>query len=209
MIIGEVSRKDATDPRVLKCYDYTFGPDRDPTVERGTETGSPGTYWTVIANSPRTLGLVDEISALMVHGEGRFRVLKELGLVRATWARGSQFCFSQHCKILRKLGVPDEKIDALRYWRHSEHFNDPVERIVLSYTDDLILGNGRVPDETVHALREHLTDEEIVEMTYVVGSYGMHSTILKALRMEFDDRDDPVVEVPGDIADITGGLVDE
>lgn len=201
MIIGEVSRKDVTDPGVLRCYEFFFGPDRDPTVEPGTETGSAGTYWTVIANSPKTLEMVDAIAALMVHGEGRFRVLKELGLVRACWLRGSQFTYSQHCKFLRQFGFPDEKIDAIRYWGHSEHYTDPVERLVLSYTDDLIAGNGRVPDETMHALREHFSDEEIVEMTHVIAAYGMHSTILKALRAEWDDRDDPVTEVPGSIAD--------
>ncbi|WP_064751564.1 carboxymuconolactone decarboxylase family protein [Mycobacterium sp. URHB0044] len=197
MIIGEVSRKDVTDPRVLRCYEFFFGPDRDPTVERGTETGSLGNYWTVLANSPKSLEFVDAITALMVHGEGRFRVLKELGLVRACWLRGSQFTYSQHCKFLRTFGIPDEKIKAISYWGHSEHYTDPVERLVLSYTDDLIAGNGRVPDETMHALRKHFSDGEIVEMTYVIGTYGMCSTVLKAFRAEFDDRDDPVVEVPG------------
>jgi alkylhydroperoxidase family enzyme len=122
VIIGEVSRKDAIDAVMLACCDSVFGPDRDPTVDRGTATGSRDTYWTVIANSPDTLRLVNKASRLMDHGEGRFRLLKELGLVRACWARGSKFTHSQHCKFLRKLDSSQEKIAGLRYWRHSERY---------------------------------------------------------------------------------------
>jgi len=46
------------------------------------------------------------------------------------------------------------------------------------------------------ALREHLSDEEILEFTYITSLYFMHAVMTKALRLEFDDRDDPMVEVP-------------
>jgi len=44
-------------------------------------------------------------------------------------------------------------------------------------------------------LREHLSDEEILELTYITAMYEMHATISRALRLEYDDRDDPIVEV--------------
>jgi alkylhydroperoxidase family enzyme len=204
VIIGEVSRKDATDQGVLDLYNAIFGPDRDPTVERGTATGSPGTYWTVIANSPATVEMVMATTKLMSLGEPGFRLYKELGLVRASWARGSQFTFSQHSKALRGLGVPDAKIHAIRYWQHSEHYTAPVERLVLGFADDLTGYGGRVPDETMVALREHFTDAEILDLTYTIALWEMHSVVCKALRVEFDDRDDPIVEIGGDIGNLSG-----
>ena len=71
----------------------------------------------------------------------------------------------------------------------------PAERAVLAYTDDLVLAGGRVADATFDALREHLSDEEILELTYITTMYEMHATICRALRLEFDYRDDPIVEV--------------
>jgi hypothetical protein len=84
---------------------------------------------------------------------------------------------------------------------------------VLAYSDALVLDGGRVHDATFAALRAHLSDEQILELTYITAMYEMHATISRALRLEFDDRDDPIVEIAApegeaarDIgADISGG----
>jgi hypothetical protein len=54
-----------------------------------------------------------------------------------------------------------------------------------------------VSEEVFSALAKHLSDEQILELTYITGMYIMHAIMSRALRTEFDDRDDPVVEVPG------------
>lgn len=48
--LREVSRDEA-DPFVRQIYRMLFG-ERDPVREPGTETGSPGNWWTVFALSP-------------------------------------------------------------------------------------------------------------------------------------------------------------
>ena len=59
----------------------------------------------------------------------------------------------------------------------------------------LVLAGGRVPEEIVRTLKGFLSDEEILELTYITCLYDMHAVMTKALRLEFDDRDDPIVEV--------------
>ena len=72
----------------------------------------------------------------------------------------------------------------------------PVERAVLAYTDCLVLEGGRVPDAVFDALRAELNDTEILELTYITCTYDMHATMSRALRLEYDDVDDPITEVP-------------
>ena len=60
-----------------------------------------------------------------------------------------------------------------------------------------MLEKGRVTDALFAALQRHLTDEQILELTYVTMLYEMHAVMSRALRTEFDDRDDPIAEVPG------------
>ncbi len=120
--------------------------------------------------------------------------LRELGQTRAGWARGSQFVFSQHCKSLRALGVGEEQIAAIPAWQTADCFS-PAERAVLAYADCLCYDGGRVPDGVFEALRAHLGDEEILELTYITCLYEMHATMSRALRVEFDDRPEAVVEV--------------
>ncbi|MFC5187587.1 carboxymuconolactone decarboxylase family protein [Actinomadura harenae] len=186
---------EARDDRLaLFFYDRLFGEDSDPTEGRGTATGSPGDWWT-------TFALDQAIFKHCVKGFEVYRgvrldpVLRELGQTRAGWARGSQFVFSQHCKQMRALGVPDEKVRAVACWEVSDLF-DELERAVLAYADALVLNGGRVHDEVFATLKKHLPDEQILELTYVTCLYEMHATMARALRVEYDDRDDPIVEVP-------------
>lgn len=195
--LRQVPRAEVTDELTLRMYDRLFGPDRDPVAEPGTATGTPGDWWTVFA-------LVPDVMRHAVQGFGLYRsparsldpVLRELCQTRAGWLRGSQFVFSQHCKSCRTLGMSDAKIAAIPVWSTSGEFSE-VERAVLAYTDALVAGDGRVPDALFEQLRSHLSDEEILELTYITAMYEMHAIITRALRLEFDDRDDPIVEVPG------------
>jgi len=178
-------------------YDRLFGPERDPVDSPGTATGSPGDWWTVFALSPAILrhavsgfGLYNDPARVLDP------VLRELGQTRAGWLRGSQFVFSQHCKSCRALGMSDEKIAAIPVWSTSEQFSD-VERVVLAYTDALVEADGRVPDTLFAQLKSHLSDEEILELTYITCTYDLHATMCRALRLEFDDVDERIVEVPG------------
>jgi hypothetical protein len=54
-----------------------------------------------------------------------------------------------------------------------------------------------VPDSVFAALQAELTDEQILYLTYITALYDMHAVMSKALRTEFDNRDEPVVEVGG------------
>ena len=116
-------------------------------------------------------------------------------MTRAGWARQSQFVFSQHCKAARAAGVSEAQIAALPAWSTSDLFS-PLERAVLAYTDALVLDGGRVPDAVFEALRAGLSDEEILELTYIVSTYTLHATISRALRLEYDDVPERVVEIP-------------
>ena len=113
--------------------------------------------------------------------------MRELGQTRAGWLVASQFVYSQHCKSCRGLGMPEEKIGRSRIGR-SPTASTPGERALLAYTDYLVDQRGRVPDAVFDALHRHLTDEEILEFTYITGLYLMHAVMTKALRLEWDDR---------------------
>ena len=122
-------------------------------------------------------------------------VAHDAGQTRAGFARGSRFVFSQHCKASRDVGLSEEQIRAIPAWSVADCFS-PLERAVLAYTDCLVLEGGRVPDAVFDALRAELSDVEILELTYVTCTYDLHATMCRALRLEFDDVDDRITEVP-------------
>jgi alkylhydroperoxidase family enzyme len=192
--LRQVRRADAAD-HIQRMYEFLFG-DKDPVEQPGTDTGTPGNWWTVFA-------LVPDCFDHAVAGFRLYRspsrqldpMLRELGQTRAGWARGSQFVFSQHCKSMRYLGFTEEQIEAIPHWQAADCF-EPIERLVLAYTDCPVRDGGRTPEGLFSALKEHLTDEEIFELTYVTCMYDMHATMCRALHLEYDDVAERVVEIP-------------
>ena len=192
--LRQVSRAEADSDVVTKTYDLLFG-DRDPIAEPGTSTGTRGDWWTVFALQPDILDHCNRGFALYRNPKRKLDpVLRELGQTRAGWAKACQFVFSQHCKSLRGLKVSEEKIAAIPHWQVADCF-DEQERAVLAYADCLVLQGGRTPQAVFDKLKTFLSDEEILEFTYITCLYDMHAVMTKALRLEFDDRDDPIVEV--------------
>jgi len=176
-------------------YGMLFG-DRDPVAEPGTASGTPGNWWTVFALVPDAFDHTTAGFQFYRSPERRLDPrLRELGQTRTGWARGSKFVYSQHCKASRDVGLTDEQVDAIPHWPVADCWS-PVERAVLAYTDCLVLQGGRVPDGVFAALQAELSDEEILELTYITATYEMHATMSRALRLEYDDMDDPVVEEP-------------
>ena len=184
---------------VLKYYDALFG-ERDPVAEPGTATGTPGNWWTVFALVPYVFdhatshfgmfGMFAEKGVSQLDGK-----VRELGILRAGYAQGSQFVFSQHCKAARRFGVTDEQIAAIPHWQVADAF-DAKERAVLAWADALILQGGRASDELFDALHSHLSDEDILELTYHIMGYNLHAVMCKALRLEYDDVPERIREVP-------------
>lgn len=192
--LREIPREEADTEVALPLYKLLFG-ERDPVAEPGTDTGTRGDWWTVFAASPDTLKHAAQGFAYYRSPQRKLdSVLRELGQTWAGYAVGSQFVFSQHCKSLRGLGVSEEKIAALPTWQSADCF-DERERIVLAYADRLVTHRGRVPDALFAQIKDILSEVEILELTYTTCLYDMHAVMTKALRLEFDDREDPVVEV--------------
>jgi alkylhydroperoxidase family enzyme len=182
-------------PAAQVAYRMIFG-DRDPVAEPGTPSGTPGDWWTVFALVPDVFDHATAGFRLYASPDRRLPArLRELGQTRAGFVAGSRFVYSQHCKACRDVGLTDEQVAAIPAWSTADCWT-AAERAVLAYTDALVLEHGRVPDTLFAELARHLADEEILELTYLTATYAMHAVISRALRLEYDDVDDPVAEVP-------------
>lgn len=192
--LRQVARSDTDDPVVLGMYDLVFGKGVDPLGEDAsrTDTGSRGDWWTTFALVPDVLE--HAVAGFVLYRSPNRRldpVLRELVLARIGWAVGSAFVYSQHVQALRGLGAGEQQIADLPAWSVSSAYG-ATERAALAYADALATQGGRVADECFEALRAVLGDEEILELTYVGALYVQHAVMSRALRLEWDDRPDPV-----------------
>ena len=44
-------------------------------------------------------------------------------------------------------------------------------------------------------MKKHLSDEEILEFTYITCTYDLHATMCRALHLEYDEVDERIQEI--------------
>ena len=191
-----VSRAETTDPLVLFLYDRKF-PGRDPATEPGTTaSGAPGNYEAVLAHSPDLLEHAVRGFHLKQTKARRLPLrYMELAITRVGWACGCRWMFSEHSKILRGLDVAEATIAAIPNWQIHDGFS-AAERAVLAYADCLALDHGRTPDGLFAELQVHFDEEQLIELTYITSMFVMNAGMIRALKLEHDDADEPVREMP-------------
>ena len=111
--------------------------------------------------------------------------LREILIVRVALINRVEYVIAQHVpKLALAEGVSLEECDALRDWRDSGLFS-AAERAALDYADAMTQ-EVVVSDEIFAALRPLFKDQEIVELSVLIGTYNMHNRVLQALQIDLE-----------------------
>ncbi|MBJ7332866.1 MAG: carboxymuconolactone decarboxylase family protein [Solirubrobacteraceae bacterium] len=89
--------------------------------------------------------------------------LKELCAIKAAALAGCEFCIDIGSFLGAQHGVTEAQLLDLPRYRESEHF-DEVERLVLDLAVGMTVTPVDVSEELIAALKEHFTDEQIIEL---------------------------------------------
>jgi alkylhydroperoxidase family enzyme len=79
-----------------------------------------------------------------------------------------------------ELGTTDEKILALADYATSPSYTE-AERVALEYADAMTITGREVTDELFARLRQHYTDDQIVELTSTIAWENCSSKFNRAL----------------------------
>ena len=117
--------------------------------------------------------------------------LKDLAVMAAAASIGCTWCMDfGYWEATVNHAVPAEKIRAVPGWRDSDVFTE-LERLVLAYAEAMTSTPPAVTDEMAAALRTHLSDAQLVELTAIVAVENLRSRINSALGLTaqgFKDR---------------------
>jgi alkylhydroperoxidase family enzyme len=80
------------------------------------------------------------------------------------------------------VGIPGEKLDELPRYPWSDRFT-AREKAALAYAEAITRDDREVTDECVARLREHFSEAEVVELTFIVGYQTFASKFAKAFRL--------------------------
>ncbi|MBT9136723.1 MAG: hypothetical protein DDT34_01805 [Firmicutes bacterium] len=139
-----------------------------------------------IALSPPMISSLLKLGNCLLNRAELSPKLRELAILRIAKLSGSEYEWTQHVPIAREVGVSRQQIDDVHQWEDSANFNHE-ERAALQYTDEVAL-SVKATDGTFEALRKHLSERSIVELTMSIGYWGMIARVLVPLEIELEEQ---------------------
>ena len=95
----------------------------------------------------------------------RLKILAEL---KVALMAGCEFCVDIGSWLARGQGVSEEELRAFHDYRESDLFSD-LDRLVIDYAAGMTATPVEVSDELVAALRRHLDEAQLVELTNAIA----------------------------------------
>jgi alkylhydroperoxidase family enzyme len=139
-----------------------------------------------LLHQPDVAKCINDLLLTLLFRGGLDTRLRELVIMRLGWATASDYEWTQHWRIARELGVPEEDLLAVRDWRGSRRFS-AADRAVLAATDETLAG-GAITPETFAACQEHVGDASVlVELVAAIGTWRMISSIARSLAVPLED----------------------
>lgn len=108
--------------------------------------------------------------------------LCELVILRVAWRLRSEYEWTQHVVIGEALGLSKDQIEAIKQGADASPWSE-LERLCLRLVDELC-GNAQVEDATWDALSQHFDRKQLLELLFLIGTYGMLAWVFNALRVE-------------------------
>ena len=113
---------------------------------------------------------------------------KEIVIVRVSALLECRYCVQTHTAIALDSGLERDEVLALRGETALDpSFPDPRERALIAWSDAVALGHGAVEPAVRDALREHVEDPDVVELTLLVGATMMLNRYCSALELPTGD----------------------
>jgi 4-carboxymuconolactone decarboxylase len=150
----------------------------------------------ILAHNPDILRDCLKLGTTLLKKTSLSAKLRELAILRIATITGSEYEWAQHYPIALQTGVTESQAQSLDDWRKATCF-DTAECAVLQYADE-VAQQVKVKDETFASLKQHLGQQEIVELTLAIGFWGLIARVLVPLEVEIDQA------TASSLSDLTG-----
>ncbi len=143
--------------------------------------GKPHDMVKAMAMYPPLLEAMESLGNAVYPGGSIPRELKELIILQSSINNNCQFCTNSHIDIAKGLGISDDPVNMLE----AKDVLKPPYRCALDYLDAIFEDSNRIPELIFDQLREHYSEAEIVELTFLIGYINMLNWFNNALQVEY------------------------
>lgn len=140
-------------------------------------------YRMLLHSPPVASGWLALFTAIRQQGTVSGR-LRELVILRIAALNGAEYEFKAHAPFALREGLNQAQLDALAAGRAPEGLTE-VDEAALAYAEAMTR-TVRVPDPVFAAVRKHLGDREVLELTATIAGYNLVSRVLEALKIDHE-----------------------
>lgn len=121
----------------------------------------------------------------ILHKQKLSAVNRELLILQAAQIEGGAYEWRQHVPIALGVGVTQAQIDAVERADYADVSLNAAEQALLNFGREVV-EKVRVQDTAFAAMREHFSDQEIVESIVALGFYMMMARLTEATETDLD-----------------------
>jgi 4-carboxymuconolactone decarboxylase len=157
----------------------------DSLYDEITRMGRPVlNLYRVLANQPPALAAFLQMSRY-VRGASRLEPgLRELVILATAHELGQAYEVAHHTEAAHRLGVPPEKLAALRPGGDPAVLT-PTERVAVVFAREVAIRRD-CDDSTFKRLQEHFQPEEVIDLVVTTAWYHLCAAILGPLHVELE-----------------------
>jgi AhpD family alkylhydroperoxidase len=135
-------------------------------------------YAKLAPEATKALGAVSEV----VHKGSIDAKLRALVELRVSQINGCVYCVDLHTRDARKAGETQQRLDLLPVWREAPFYDDR-ERAALAWAESIthIVRTG-VPDDAYELARQHFSEQELVDLTFIVSVMNAWNRVAVSFR---------------------------
>jgi AhpD family alkylhydroperoxidase len=136
---------------------------------------------TTMAMYPPLLEAMETLGNAVYPGGSLPRELKELIILQSSINNSCQFCTNSHIDIAKGLGISEDPVKMLEDRENLK----PEYGVAIDYLNAIFEDSNRIPESMFDDLREHFSEAEIVELTFLIGYINMLNWFNNALQVEY------------------------
>jgi 4-carboxymuconolactone decarboxylase len=119
---------------------------------------------------------------------------RELIVLRVAWRTRSEYEWAQHVRMAARVDITADEVDAVAQGAEADSWS-PLEADLLRATDELLDGS-RIRDDTWARLEGTLDERQLIELTFVVGTYTCLAMVFNSIGLPLDRELGGVAPLP-------------
>ncbi|MFV2034656.1 MAG: carboxymuconolactone decarboxylase family protein [Halocynthiibacter sp.] len=115
--------------------------------------------------------------------------IKALAILKTSMLNGCAYCIGHNSSLGRAVGFSDEQIEAIEGDYNSSELFTAAEKAAIAWAECLTLKTYHQKPQVMEELKNHFSNEQIVEITMVSGFFNFWNRFTDGLQVDIEAKE--------------------